>query len=106
METQRKPLLTWVREACQAGARLRQAGNVVGLSVRTVQRWQQADSLRDGRLEASHRPSHALNEIERQRILNVVNQPDYAALSPRIRSYPYSRMGACISLQNRRFTVY
>jgi len=82
METHRKQLLIGLREACQAGARLRQACNVVGLSVRTVQRWQKADSLRDGRLEANHRPSHALNEIERQRILKVVNQSDYAALSP------------------------
>ena len=82
METERKQLLTWIEQACQAGARLRCACDVIGLSERTVQRWQTADTLQDGRLETQRRPGNALDDLERQRILKIVNQPEYAALSP------------------------
>lgn len=82
METHRKQLLTWIEQATQTGARLRRACDIVGLSVRTVQRWQKADSLKDGRLETQRRPGHALDDLERQRLLKVVNQPEYASLSP------------------------
>lgn len=82
METERKQLLTWIEQACCAGARLCRACDIVGLSVRTVQRWQKAASLRDGRLDSQRRPGNTLNDLERQRILKVVNQPEYATLSP------------------------
>lgn len=82
METQRKQLLIWIKQACQAGARLCRTCDIVGLSVRTVQRWQKADSLQDGRLTPLRRPHNALDDLERQRLLKVVNQPEYAALSP------------------------
>lgn len=85
METKRQQLLIWIKQACQAGARLCRACDIVGLSVRTVQRWQKADSLQDGRLNASRRPPNALDDLERQRIIKVVNQPEYAALFSRIR---------------------
>ena len=83
METERKQLLTWIEQACCAGARLPRACDIVGLSVRTVQRWQKADNLQDGRLDNPRRPGNALDDLERQRILEVINQPQYAALSPK-----------------------
>ena len=82
MEAKRQPLLIWIKQACQAGARLCRACDIVGLSARTVQRWQKADSLQDGRLNTPGRPHNALDDLERQRLLKVVSQPEYAALSP------------------------
>ncbi len=82
METQRQQLLTWIAEACQAGARQVRACEVVGISVRTVQRWTRADSLRDGRLDTDTVPANKLTELERQQIIKVVNQAEYAALPP------------------------
>ncbi len=82
METKRKQLLVWIAQACQAGARLCRACDIVGLSVRTIQRWQKAESLQDGRLVTQGHPPNALDDLERQRLLKVVNQPEYAALSP------------------------
>jgi len=82
METERKQWLVWIKQACQVGAGLYRAGDIVGLSVGTVQRWQKADSLQEGRLNTSRRPPNALDDLERQRLLKVVNQPEYAALSP------------------------
>ncbi len=82
MEEQRQQLLTWIEEARQAGARKATACDIVGLSVRTVQRWEKADNLRDGRLDADHQPRNKLDDVMRQRIIEVVNQTDYAALPP------------------------
>lgn len=82
MESYRQQLLNWIAEACQAGARQARACEVVGISARTVQRWARADSLRDGRLDRGTAPSNKLTDLECQQILNVVNQPDYAALPP------------------------
>ena len=82
MESKRQQLLVRIEQACQAGARLCRACDIVGLSVRTVQPWQKADSLQDGRLNTPGRPHNALDDLERQRLLKVVNQPEYAALSP------------------------
>lgn len=50
--------------------------------MRTVQRWATADSLRDGRLASRTVPPNKLTDRERQRILRLVNQPEYANLPP------------------------
>ena len=81
METQRKQRLIWIQDACQAGTRKARACDVVGLSIRTVQRWEVADSLPDGRLESRPVPPNKLTDIERQRSLRRVNQPEYANLA-------------------------
>lgn len=82
MEDERKNTIALINEACSQGARKAQACDIVGLSARTLQRWEQADSLRDRRLDATQAPTNKLNELERQRLLNVANQPRYAALPP------------------------
>lgn len=82
MEADRKTVLALIKEACCQGARKAQACEMIGLSVRTLQRWERADNLRDGRLDATQEPANKLNELERQRLLNVVNQPRYMTLPP------------------------
>ena len=50
---ERQAVLALLAEACDAGARLAPACAQIGLSERTVQRWQQSAAQRDGDLRAS-----------------------------------------------------
>jgi putative transposase len=73
-------------EACANGARRRQAGEVLGLTLRYVQRWQKEDKIReDGRQATAQRhiPANALTPAEREPVLQVVNRPEFADLSPK-----------------------
>ena len=50
---ERQALLALLTEACDAGARLKLACTQIGLSERTVQRWQRPAASDDGDLRAS-----------------------------------------------------
>lgn len=76
-------ILDHLKEATEAGARLNQACDTVGLSPRTVQRWQEQDGGQDLRKGPNQRPQNALSDIERARVLKTANQPEYRDLSPR-----------------------
>ena len=82
MSAHRDAIITGVNEAMQAGARQSTACDIIGISAKTLQRWQQPDDAQDGRLEARHEPSTKLTQCEREQIIAVANEPDYAALSP------------------------
>lgn len=82
METQRKELLILVDAACRQGARKGLACELLGLSIRTLQRWEKADNLKDKRLNRKCVPANKLSEFERSQLLNVVNQARYATLPP------------------------
>lgn len=73
-----------IDEAVAAGARCRRACQVLGLSVRTYQRWTQADTVStDGRPEADRStPANKLSQAEREEILAVANSPAYRSLPP------------------------
>jgi transposase InsO family protein len=75
-------LLVLIDEACDSGARLHKACEILGLSPRTVQRWRKSEALDDKRKEASKSPSNKINETERQRILTVINSPDFRDMNP------------------------
>jgi putative transposase len=78
-------VITRVDEACEAGARRSQACRVVGISVRTLQRWREHGEVKaDGRQQAAARrePANKLSEHERQQILEIANAPEFAALPP------------------------
>ena len=69
----------------QAGARLHEACAVVGISARTLQRWNAHRGLEsgDGRPAALRpTPAHALTEAERARVLSVANEPRFADVPP------------------------
>ena len=75
-------MIELINEACAAGARQSKACEVVGLSERTLQRWQEADELQDdGRKVAAQqrKPANALPEETRQEVLETVNQPRFAS---------------------------
>jgi len=67
--------------AVAQGARLKQAAETLGITVRTIQRWrQQKDDRRRGPLTA---PANKLSPEERKQVLSVANSPEYRELSPK-----------------------
>ena len=81
----RRSLARAVEDAHQAGARLHKACEVVGIDVRTLQRWKANKGLErgDGRPLAQRRtPAHALSPQERQRLLEVANEARFADMPP------------------------
>ena len=69
-----------------AGARAREVSALLGVALRTLQRWRRqfaGDGDGNDRRKGSHRlVSHRLSDEERQRILLTCNQPEFAALPP------------------------
>lgn len=79
---EKEKVLTLIDEACQSGARLNQACNIVGLSPKTVQRWREQKTLDDKRKDSSRSPGNKLSEVERQAILDIINGPEYRNMTP------------------------
>ena len=82
MISERVVIINLICEAQESGARQSKACEIIGITSKTLQRWKQPDNLQDGRLEAIHEPKTKLSELERQRIIKVSNDPEYAHLSP------------------------
>lgn len=81
----RQQLAQWVENAHGNGARLKLACESVGIDLRTLQRWKAGDGLARGdkRPTAPRKtPCHALTDAERQRILEVANEPRFADVPP------------------------
>ena len=81
----RQTLMAEIAAACVAGARLAPACSLAGIDVRTFQRWQVGDGevKADRRPEAVRpRPTHALSEAERARIVALANAPRFASTPP------------------------
>ncbi|MFT5161776.1 MAG: putative transposase, partial [Alteromonadaceae bacterium] len=82
MSEDRKQLIKFVKEAQSAGARQSKACEIIGISVKTLQRWEKPDNAKDSRTEALREPANKLTEAEYQQIIHVVNDPKYADLPP------------------------
>ena len=76
-------ILELVDEAVAAGARQGPACDVLGLSERCLQRWREQEVGDDERQGPKAAPKNKLSEVERKRVLDVVNWPEYRALSPK-----------------------
>lgn len=81
----RRTLVHQISIAHTSGARLPMACEIVGISVRTLQRWR----MHDGRVRSDQRPqakrptpAHALSKAEQAQILAVANEPRFASLPP------------------------
>jgi len=84
-----------IQTAHDAGARLSLACDIAGIDVRTLQRWKAHGGLigGDGRPQAVRPvPGHALSEAERAQLLQVANEPRFAAVPP-ARIVPMRRRG-------------
>jgi len=82
MSSERKEIMRLVNEACDAGARQSNACESVGISAKTFQRWSQPNNIGDARLNGGKDPHNKLTEFERQRLIKVANEPEYADLPP------------------------
>ena len=84
---ERRALITLLTEACDAGARLGSACAQIGLSERTVQRWQRPAACDDGDLRASSQrvatpPPNRLSDAERQAAMALLNSDEFKDLPP------------------------
>ncbi|WP_052607182.1 IS3 family transposase [Acidithrix ferrooxidans] len=73
-----------MEEAHNGGARLRLAVKELGLSLRSFQRWKaEGDNTHDKRPFATRaKPSFALDESERQEILDTMHKEEFSSLPP------------------------
>lgn len=82
MSSEREEIITLINNACNSGARQEKACNIIGVSAKTFQRWHTQPKKGDGRIAPKHSPKHKLTVLERQRIIKVANQAEYANLPP------------------------
>ena len=80
-EPERRQAVALITEATQQGARKGPACAVLGLSLRTVQRWER-EGLTDRRPGSRARPANALSETERAEVLTRLNSAEFAGESP------------------------
>jgi transposase InsO family protein len=72
-----------VDEAVTAGARQGKACDILGVDARTVQRWKGQGIGEDRRAGPTTAPANKLSEQERDKVLEVVNSPEYRNVSPK-----------------------
>src|SRR5690606_34487949 len=78
-------LVNSINLARKAGARLQPACELAGIDPRTFQRWVTQAGLEHGdRRDHAVRPApvHKLSQEERDEIVRIANQPEYAAMPP------------------------
>lgn len=83
---QHQTLLPLIAQACLDGARLHAACHLIGLSARTVQRWQSPLATAGGNRTASLRtnavPPNKLSPAEREAAMQVLNSAEFKDLPP------------------------
>ena len=82
--SERDHITKLVTEATIAGARQARACEVISLSERTLQRWnnEPAGGTGDRRPTRVQTPGNALSELERQRLLAIANSAEFGHLPP------------------------
>jgi putative transposase len=80
---ERQPIVSWIEEASLAGARRATACVLLGITLRTLQRWRQSgETAEDGRRARDFTPPNKLSDPERQAVLAMANSAEFAALPP------------------------
>src|SRR4029078_783338 len=77
---ERRMIRTLLEEAVTAGARRWRACEVLGLTVRTVERW--GDIYDDGRHGPNTVPANKLSETERKKLIAIATSPEFRDHSP------------------------
>jgi len=77
-----KTAIELIRESVSHGARRDPACRVLEISIRTLQRWERAESLEDGRRAPRGGPANALSEEEKEQIISISTSPEYCNESP------------------------
>ena len=74
---ERKQVISLVNESMLAGARQSQVCEIIGLSERTLQRWQTSDVIQsDKRPQRQYQPTNKLTDRERAHVLAVANSEE------------------------------
>jgi putative transposase len=76
-------IIELIDNAVNAGARLKSAAPIIGLSARTIIRWREQGTGCDQRKGPTCAPSNKLTAAERQQIVDVANSEPYRDLSPK-----------------------
>ena len=77
----KRTVLKLILEACKSGARKSKAAQLLGLTIRTLQRWSQ-NGLSDNRKCSRAAPGNKLSNDEKTRIANVLESPEFAESNP------------------------
>ena len=78
-------MIELVKDANANGARQAKACKLLGISLRTLQRWSDGGAVkRDGRRLSKREsdPHNKLTESERERVIDIANSPEFANLPP------------------------
>jgi putative transposase len=78
----RTETLRLLKEATDAGASQWRACEIIDLPARTLQRWRKSPTQEDRRPQRVQSPPNRLTDLERQRILKIVNSPEFGQQSP------------------------
>ena len=82
---ERQQVVALVQEAAASGVRQAQACAVLGLSERTLQRWQDGEAVgHDQRPLRQYAPPHKRTETERAAVLAVANSAEFGHLPPSV----------------------
>ncbi len=83
---QRQTLLNWIKQACQAGARLKPICDVIGMTMRSVQRWLLPEAASGDRRESGKRrhvsPGNKLSPAECEAVMSTLNSEEFKDLPP------------------------
>lgn len=74
--------ISLIQEACAAGSRKRLACELLGISLRTLERWEKEDTPKDKRRGPINSPANKFTEQERAQILETANAVEYSHLPP------------------------
>jgi len=82
--TERQTIIDLIQEAFNHGARLPRCCEEANISLRTYRRWYHQGVVQSDQRSQAVRPAptHQLTEQEKQRIIAIANQPEYADLPP------------------------
>ena len=78
----RQQTIELISEACLAGARKRKACEVIGVSVRTLERWEKDNGCHDRRKMVKRTPVNKLTQEQRDMVITTANNGVYRDLPP------------------------
>jgi len=81
---EREKIISNIHAAVASGARKHKACEIIGLNIRTAQRWFNGDEVKADQRPGTKRPEPAnkLTERERQAVIDCCNSPEFANLPP------------------------
>lgn len=80
--TERIQAIELIDEACQAGARKSKACELLHISIRSIERWNNADESYDKRKQSKRVPANKLTKEQRNMVLETANSISYQNLPP------------------------